>query len=139
VELLKCYYQIENTFDVDKFRYIFDKFEEHYIVQEKIFLSGKELSELLTLYGKLQLGSDLFYKKMFIRFEEIKIQMEVPEIIICGWAFVRHNYWRKNKALRVYHPDVQQRVKNGIGELNSYLIKQYLWAYHKENEIFNLS
>ena len=138
ITLLNSYYQIKERYEIDKFAYIFDKCDEYICGKEDIKFSNAELARLLYLYSKCNLGSDEFFFRMLNKFKEEEERMNIKDLVACGWSFVNYNVTKKDKEFLVYKQDTYKRVLENIKELNSYQVKQFLWAYHKESEIFGL-
>jgi len=136
VTLLNSYFQIKERYEIDKFAYIFDKCDEHICGKDDIKFNHAELARVLYLYGKCNLGSDELFSRLLNKFKEEEERINVKDLVTCGWSFVSYNVVKKDKQFRIYHPNVYQKVVDNIKELNSYQIKQFLWAYHKEMEIF---
>ena len=137
VTLLNSYYQIKERYEIDKFAYIFDKCDEYICGRgDEIKFNHSELARVLFLYGKCNLGSDELFSRLLGKFKEEEERINVKDLVACGWSFVSYNVTKKDKQFRIYHPNIYQKVVDNIKELNSYQIKQFLWAYHKETEIF---
>lgn len=139
ITLLNSYYQIKERYEIDKFAYIFDKCDEYICAKEDIKFSNAEMARLLCLYAKCNMGSDEFFSKLLNKFKEEEERMNVKDLVACGWGFVSYNVTKKEKQFMIYQPDTYKRVLENIKQLNSYQIKQFLWAYHKETEIFGSS
>lgn len=138
VELLESYYRIKDKYENDKFAYIFDKCDEYICDKEELKFSDKDISRLLYLYIQSNLGSDLFFEKMFKAFMHEKEKMSIHDLITCAWSFVSYNLTKKDKEFIVYSEGTYEKLLERMNELNSYQVKQFLWSYHKEREIFRL-
>lgn len=139
VRLLESYYQIQERYESDKFAYIFDKFDEYICGKESLNLSHEDMAKILYFYAKCDIGSDMFFQKMFERFIAEKESLEIKDLVICAWSFVSYNLKKKNKTMLIYTQGVHERVLSRVKDLNSYQAKQFLWAYHKEKELFGLN
>lgn len=136
LQLLDSYYQIREKYETDKFAYIYDKCDEYICSNKALSFSPDNLARVLYLYSKCDLGCDTLFQALHERFVMQKDNMSVENIIICAWSFVNYNLRKKNKNLKIYDHETYQKILSNIDKLNSYRLKQFLWAYHKEQELF---
>ena len=136
VKLLDSYYQVQERYEADKFAYIFDKCDEYICKNRDLKFSDKSSARVLYLYAKSNLGSDNLFQNLFERFIIGRPYMSIENVITCGWSIVSYNLKKRNKSLVVYNQETYQKVLESINQLNSYKLKQFLWAYHKEQELF---
>lgn len=137
VQLLNAYYEIENNLEADKYQYIFDKMEEFFSLKPALSLTEDELTRVLNYYTKSNLGGQLLYSKFYERFQDLRKTMKLENFISCAWGFVNYSLRAKDKSMKVYDQESYNKISNGIQDLNSYYIKQFLWSYHKEKELLS--
>lgn len=55
--------------------------------------------------------------------------MDIKDLVRCAWGIVSFNVRAKSKLLKVYDTGVHKRITDNINELDSYLLKNFLWSY----------
>jgi len=132
VDLLNSYFEIRNKYEMDKFSYIFDKCDHYICTKEDLQFEKEDIARILYLYIKCNLGSDRFFDKLFRQFVLERDKLSLSDLVTCNWCFVNYNLTKQDKNLLVFQKDVYEKISNNIKELNSYQIKQFLWAYQME-------